>query len=400
MLRMQYLRVMHKLFIFISALFIGVSASAQIEVVKQLSSQVNEDSLITYVKQLTGLLPADLPTGPQVITSRFTGEVGNTQTSEFIKHKLTQWGVPFEEIKFSATGNNIIAKIEGRRTDKVLMIGAHFDAVRFSPGADDNASGTAAVMEMARLCAGKQFPVTLHLAFWDEEEQFLTGSRATAPAYGSELIAYLNHDMIAYDSNNDSSFDIHTRPIANSIALANVVYNCIDLYDVPLKPRIINPGETATDHGSFWELNRTAVAINEEYAFQDDFNPHWHQRTDSLTYFNTSYFVRLSRFGFTAFLHLAHDTSPILSVYEKKYHEPVMQVYPNPFHQSLQLQLAHLPKGIFEITLFDVHGNKVLYEETTDTYHAIETAHLPAGLYYLQVANQSEVLLKQKLIKQ
>lgn len=393
---------MKKLFVLV-AILASLTGYAQHAIVQQLAQQVNQDSLLLYVKQLTALLPVNTSAGPQLITSRLSGSAGNVLTATYIKQKLSSWGITYDEINFSGSGQNIIAKIPGRRAEKVLMIGAHYDAVGTNnplfhyPGADDNASGTAAVLEAARVCAGQQFPVTLHFAFWDEEEQNLTGSRATAPTYNNDLIGYINHDMIAYDSNNDSSFDIHVRNVANSLLLADKVFNTVALYNVPLKPRLINPGETATDHGAFWQNNLTAIAVNEEYADADDFNPNWHKMTDSIGYFNIPYFVNMSRFATTAFLHMAMDTNPLLAVNEQVLIDNVLQVYPNPFKEEFTIQLSK-NLGEVEVAIFDLTGTRVFSSKLSATDATIPF-NQPNGLYFLTLEQEGTVLGRKKLVK-
>lgn len=373
-----------KKILFVLALFGCFSVHAQYTLVSELTQQMNQDSLLTYVKQLTGLLPI----GNQTITSRLKGSAGNTLAEQFIKDKFRSWGVPFDSISFSATGTNIIGRIEGRRADKILMLGAHFDAVGtnnpafFYPGADDNASGTAAVLEAARVCAGSQFPVTLCFALWDEEEQGLVGSGVSAPEYMGKLAGYINMDMIAYDNNNDSSFDIHTKPAGYSELMASKVFNLISLYQVPLKPRLINPGDPNTDHGSFWNNNMTAIGINEEY--EGDFTPHWHKLTDSITYFNISYFVRMSRFAATAFLHLAMDTTPLVGLNEMAVSEAGLDVYPNPAEHQIYVRVRADAKPR-SVCLLNMLGVQVATRWKEDTGVLELTGDVPAGIYTVEV---------------
>ncbi|MCU0423480.1 MAG: M20/M25/M40 family metallo-hydrolase [Bacteroidia bacterium] len=379
---------MKSLITILFSLFI-LQVNAQHAIVQQLSNDIQVDSLVRIVEELTGIRPALLPNGSQTIIGRRSGTTGNTLTEEYIKFKLDGWGIAYDEVKFSSTGTNIIAKIQGRRTDKILMVGAHFDAVGtpnvFYPGADDNASGTAAVLELIRVTKDLQWPVTLHFAFWDEEEQGLIGSRASAPEYASNLIAYINHDMIAYDSNNDSSFDVHTRPIANSLLLANKIVECISLYQFPLKPRIINPGETATDHGAFWQNNLTAVAVNEEYAAQDDFNPHWHRPTDSITKFNISYFERMAKFSAIIFFHLALDTTPVLGLANKSLLQHELHIYPNPADQRISVNCDFNLNGNFNI--INANGKVVKQIAVEGKSQWIDIADLSPGYYLIQLTD-------------
>eukprot|EP00004_Rigifila_ramosa_P001851 TRINITY_DN1184_c0_g1_i1.p1 TRINITY_DN1184_c0_g1~~TRINITY_DN1184_c0_g1_i1.p1 ORF type:complete len:441 (-),score=119.81 TRINITY_DN1184_c0_g1_i1:45-1295(-) len=100
---------------------------------------------------------------------------------------------------------NIIATLPGETSDLVIC-GAHYDSIPSSgaaPGADDNGSGSSALLELARIFAtsGKRFRNTLRFGFWCGEEQGLYGSAAYANelfANGTDIVAYLNADMLGY----------------------------------------------------------------------------------------------------------------------------------------------------------------------------------------------------------
>ena len=88
-----------------------------------------------------------------------------------------------------------------------------------APGADDNASGTAAVIEAARIFSQYDFPFTIIYALWDEEEQGLIGSEyyATQAANaGDSILGVINLDMIGYDGNGDGNADVHNSSVANT----------------------------------------------------------------------------------------------------------------------------------------------------------------------------------------
>lgn len=83
---------------------------------------------------------------------------------------------------------NIIVEIPGTtRPDEVLVFGAHFDAVVRSPGADDNGTGTVALLEMARLLKDRPMQRTLRLVFFNLEEVGLVGSRAYVQSIEHEI---------------------------------------------------------------------------------------------------------------------------------------------------------------------------------------------------------------------
>lgn len=100
-----------------------------------------------------------------------------------------------------ATVRNVIADSPGTGSqDRVVMVGAHLDSVHDGPGINDNGSGTAAVLEIARLLGGSEHPATFRFALWAGEELGLYGSGNYAQGLNAQerrsIAAYLNLDML------------------------------------------------------------------------------------------------------------------------------------------------------------------------------------------------------------
>jgi Zn-dependent M28 family amino/carboxypeptidase len=111
---------------------------------------------------------------------------------------------------FNATGKNAYAiKIGTKYPNQKFIICGHFDDMpsgALAPGADDNASGTSAVLEAARILAPLQLEYTVIFIAFDEEERGLIGSHAYADSSfnrGDSILFVFNYDMIAWDGNND-----------------------------------------------------------------------------------------------------------------------------------------------------------------------------------------------------
>ncbi len=100
------------------------------------------------------------------------------------------------------TGVNVIGVREGAtEPTRRVLVGAHYDHIPGCAGADDNATGVAGALEVARVLATRSFPRTLVVACWDEEERGLVGSRAYATrarARAEAVEAYFNFEMIGY----------------------------------------------------------------------------------------------------------------------------------------------------------------------------------------------------------
>lgn len=102
------------------------------------------------------------------------------------------------------TGRNIVAHLQGVTQPKVIL-GAHYDSVRGAPGANDNASGTAVILEIARRLSGTELARQAWFIAFDGEEDGLHGSRAfvkaAVPSFLSGLKGMLNFDMVGVNDN-------------------------------------------------------------------------------------------------------------------------------------------------------------------------------------------------------
>jgi hypothetical protein len=100
-------------------------------------------------------------------------------------------------------------------------------------------------------------------------------------------------DMIAWDSNDDNLAEIHTRNIANSVALKDSMLLVNTNYSVGIAPSVINPGITASDQASFWNVGIGAILLIENYY--GDFNLYYHTSSDLIDYYNFPYYDKCSK---------------------------------------------------------------------------------------------------------
>ena len=114
-----------------------------------------------------------------------------------------------QEVHQKLTMRNVLGMIPGKNTKEYVIVGAHFDHLGIDPvldgdqiynGADDNASGVSAVLQIARafLASGQQPERNVIVAFWDGEEKGLLGSKYFVQTclFLSQIKGYLNFDMI------------------------------------------------------------------------------------------------------------------------------------------------------------------------------------------------------------
>jgi hypothetical protein len=272
---------------------------SQSSFVQQIIDSVNIDSLIYFVKELSGEVPTIVNDTSQTILSRHSYQPGNALAEVYLRQKLESYGLQTITQSFNSSGNNVLATQVGSIfPNRKFIICAHYDdmpAGPIAPGADDNASGTAAVIEAARIFSQYSFPFTIIYALWDMEEQGLHGSihyATLAANSGDSIICVINMDMIAYDTNNDDVCSIHNRDVGTSIMLYNKMVQVNTNYGIGLNIVSYNPGLTNSDHAPFWYFGYGAIFLCEDPY---NFNQYYHTTSDLIQYFNQSYFHKNSR---------------------------------------------------------------------------------------------------------
>jgi len=207
---------------------------------------------------------------------------------------------------------NVVAVLPGQtEPGKECLITAHYDNTsddpyNYAPGADDNASGTAAVLTAAHILKDFEFDYTIKFIGFAGEEQGLLGSEAYAQkAYDADdtVLAVYNFDMIAFDGNNDNIIELHAGTGPSSGVLADIMIGVINDYSFPLVPQKITSGSTGgSDHASFWAYGFPAILGIEDFQ---DFNPAYHTTGDRISIFDMPYFIDFAKAGIASLVIVA-----------------------------------------------------------------------------------------------
>jgi len=212
---------------------------------------------------------------------------------------------------------NVVAVRPGTtRSNELVLLTAHLDDMpsgATAPGADDNASGSAAVLTAAGICSQYQFERSIQFVLFTGEEQGLLGSAAYAGFLKSnkaEVSAVVNLDMIAWDGKAPPTLQLHTRTAANAsfsndLAIASIFTNVVSAYGLSseLAPVIKADSAAYSDHASFWNKGYPAIVAIEDDGV--DFNPYYHTTRDTLSRFNLAYFTAAVRASVATTAHLA-----------------------------------------------------------------------------------------------
>lgn len=286
---------MKQLFLFFSLSFSMIcSLSAQSEL--DLINSVNLDSLKQTLKEFSGEVATNVSGNSVTILNR--GQANNELAGDYLVEKFNAMdNLTVIDQAFNANGRNIIATQLGKTNpNDIYIICAHYDSVA-NYCADDNASGTATVLEIARILSTQCMDNTLIYALWDEEEIGLRGANfyaTQANNNGDTILGVLNIDMMGYDGDNDDDFDIDVRPIANSIAMKDDLVNLLSTYNFNLNVNVVNPGTTASDHSRFWNQGYSAVLVGESWE-NDDETPFYHTSGDRFSTLDLPYFHELAK---------------------------------------------------------------------------------------------------------
>ena len=203
--------------------------------------------------------------------TRYTFSDGDEAARDYLVDRLADFGYVAELDPFTVSGepcNNVIAKKQGTvEPDVVWMYSAHYDSTSsdpdlFAPGADDNASGVAAVLEAARLLADQEFRYSIWFVFTAAEEQGSLGSEHMVEWLAAEPVevrGVIAPDMIGYWPLGDDDL-VDILGDEDSEHLVEHVANIADLLGVAHKTWIFHSYCYGDDHSNFQEASFPAIS--------------------------------------------------------------------------------------------------------------------------------------------
>ena len=236
---------------------------------------------------------------------------GNRKASEFLFNTYASFGYAPEyewfepRNAFGGKTANVVATLRGTENPElVYVVSSHYDSVEAGPGADDDSSGTAALLEAARVMAAHPMPATIVFASMTGEEGGLLGSREFARrAVESKMhvAGVLNNDMIGWM--NDQRMD-------NTIRYSNPGIRDIQHAAAFLFTRLITYDALywkGTDAASFYDVYGDIIGGIGSYPVLG--SPHYHQSTDLLEHENHQLIAETSKTTIATLMLLASSPS-------------------------------------------------------------------------------------------
>lgn len=303
----------------------GVPMTAADSVVQRITSRLDFESYKSLIKGLAQF------------GDREQGTERNAKAVDWIEAQLRSWGYTTERVKYDFVPRGggapepreevYATKIGSTVPGEMYIIGGHMDGRGGGEAVNDDASGTAVVMEIARILAAPDVKTTrsVRFALWNNEETGLNGARAyvdqRAKLQGIEeprgsgrypepkWLGMIQHDMMLWDHGNpvtwqqaldadvDIEFQLHSAKAAESAQLALLLLNSNRLFATDF-PAAMSNAMSNTDSSPFMDLV-PAVSLRENrrlYETGRGANPHWHRATDLFVAYTDADF----RLGFNA----------------------------------------------------------------------------------------------------
>jgi hypothetical protein len=415
-----------------------VASDRQAVDVAQLVAQVDSNRLRQKVQQYA-------------IPRHYISQMSNlTAVRDSLHAELQSFGLPVLRHEFMFNNTlcaNVLARQSGHRNDSsIWIVDAHFDGVATSPGADDNASGVAGMLEIARILSQYEFEESLHYIGFDVEELGLVGSNRyvfNAIDPGDSIRGVFNFEMIGFYSTAANSQQLPTGfnqllPAlyatiqadsfrgnflanvgnVNSLPLTALFDSAAARYVPSLKVYSLNlpgngtiaPDFRRSDHAMFWDRGYQALMLTDGANFR---NNRYHTPADTPATLHYSFMADVVKATLAAAATAAKPMSAgkadivygfALAVADHPEHSACdLRVQPNPNSGRFSLVIDGClhPYGPASLRIFSLDG-KVQHEQTLPraSEHQIQLdLRLPKGSY-LVVTDDGHESFTTKLIVQ
>jgi len=279
-------------------------------------SQVTTPTLEYELAGLTGERPVTVAGSLYTITTRYSyNTYAISMATQYAYEQFAGYGLVVTYHDYVWSGyplRNVVAEKPGLvDPGEIYLITAHVDDLPgdepVAPGADDNGSGSVAVLTAARLLAPYPFAYTLRFVLFTGEEQHLRGSDAYATgcaARGERIKGVVNLDMIAYNSDEEPIIDLYADTgVGDSVELTRLFSDVVDVYGLELVPnRFTNTWPIqSSDQWSFLEQDYPAFLAIEDMSER---TPHIHSVSDTLSTLNLDYYADYTRAAVATIAHL------------------------------------------------------------------------------------------------
>lgn len=374
----------------------------------------------------------------RVAGSGLLAEVKDSMENHFIANRLESAVYEFDYQGYNA--QNFEGKLTGTSSDEAyVLIGGHYDTVSNSPGADDNGTAVAGMMEAVDILSQYQFKKSVKFIGFDLEEEGLVGSNDYVSNHLRDdeiLEGFIDFEMIGYFSDEVNSQTLPTGfdlifPDASAavtadsfrgnfitlvgvesgddlnMAFANAAANHVpDLKVIPvIMPQgLILPDLARSDHAPFWLAGEKAIMLTDGANFR---NPFYHTPNDlvsTLDIHRMSQVVQASIATVVEMSDLCHAGVAIepfsASVSVGDVADYDIRIFPNPADNFVFIENESADFAIDRVELISLSGN-VLNAFSPLSGNRIEMSidHLPKGIYLLKLYEGKRAIMGKVMVE-
>lgn len=289
-----------------------------------------------------------------------------------------------ENLGITETADNIIGIQWGTKyPDEFVVCGAHYDSYNgdgsdpdtiYAPGADDNATGCAGILETAKILSNCTFDRSILYCAWSAEECGLIGSYAFAKDCADQrldIVGYFNMDMNGY---LEEGSDIHVNLLytTQDSTFADFFYSFCHAYypEMPIWQAWLTSGDS--DYSSFNRNGYPALHPSEDVHAS---SPYIHSRLDvmGLSVNNMEQSKRFAELNLGAVATLAGINNAAVDETEIQ----AIEVFPNPASDKINFKA----EGLQNVTVYDMTGQKIgSYQAASDDF-SMDINGFKSGLY-------------------
>ena len=369
---------MQRVFYSLSIFFISLFVNAQVfnQAISDETQRV--DSVINLLVEYENFGPK--PTGSPALV----------ETLEWIVNKYEYYGYSPVIDTFKIGSNesyNIIIEKQGSDLNQWMIIGAHYDSVEESPGANDNGSGVITTLQVASIIKDLNPKIGVRIINFGAEEQGFIGSshyvRNTLSSSDSILLM-LNLDQLGGTSGKDNSKiycerDNDINPLSNNVLsslMTDTLSKIISLY-TDLIPVISDA--YSSDYVPFENEGMIITGLYQE----SDYSDHYHSSTDLVSNMDVDATVEVIKGALAATLYFSRMDGfvSVNEIVDYNY-----ELIPNP--PNNYFTITNITSPVF-VEIYGVQGNLILAKQVCPN-DQIELFDLHSGLYTVSISDKSK----------
>jgi hypothetical protein len=298
----------------------------------------NDTSIIDMINQINASLLFAYHHELMKFGPRYTGSLNCSLAAQYIYNAFQTIGlddVEFHDWKYNGfISRNVVGTLYGTDTNSTAqyILCAHFDTVASAPGADDDGSGTAAVLAIASVLSQYHFNHTIRFIAFSGEEVGTYGSftyARDASYRGDNIVAVLNMDMIGYANTTEGGRTLRFFPPPRSRWIADYATTISEKYKKIIDMKIDTlPSYRGDDSQSFDDYGFDGVWI----AHQDGY-PWGHSPNDTANHLNWSYYMKATKLMLAITAEIAQKPIDVQVVLRRPY-EGYTYFFENPVLES------------------------------------------------------------------